>query len=49
MVEEQILDDPKINEQVSYTDTEGITHVHVFDSGVSYELVDGEWVEKAPF
>lgn len=27
----------------------GITHVHVLDRNIEYELVNGEWVEKAPF
>ena len=33
----------------NYTDGNGITHIHVLDLSKEYELIDGEWIEKAPF
>lgn len=45
----ETLEDPRVGEFLPYTDTEGITHIHVLDLGISYELVNGEWVEEAPF
>lgn len=38
-----------VNSFPPYTDDKGITHVHVLDLDIEYELVNGEWKERAVF
>lgn len=41
----------KVND-LSHYDHDGIKHIFVFDEDFAhdgYELIDGQWVEKAPF
>ena len=44
-----VLGDEKVNTFPPHRDTQGITHIHVSDTGKEYELVNNEWKEKAPF
>lgn len=44
-----LFGDEKVNELDHWTDESGITHIHVFDTGGEYELVDDQWIERAPF
>lgn len=44
-----VQDDLRINDLGNYTDDNGITHIYVSDIDKAWELLNGEWVEKAPF
>lgn len=39
----------KVNDLGNYKDANGITHIYVMDQDTEFELIDGNWTEKAVF